>query len=190
MTPPAPTADSVTTILVFRGAGLQARRGDCGLAQGGMRQRGKFFCQTSANLSIQLIPHNAHARGVPPLRASPGIPPPPLHAHDGCGVASAMRARPAAVFGPVDSPPWKRHLRLPGSTFRRELPAVKPNAQFLAGNRWKIGVLVARRDRKHPQPMDAQKPVIPPRLRTRGNVVTIPIGQSEHRAACRVAIDE
>jgi hypothetical protein len=27
-----------------------------------------------------------------------------------------MRARPAAVFGPVDSPPWKRHLRLPGST--------------------------------------------------------------------------
>src|SRR5262249_35543373 len=27
-----------------------------------------------------------------------------------------MRVRPAAVFGPVDSPPWKRHLRLPGST--------------------------------------------------------------------------
>jgi hypothetical protein len=27
-----------------------------------------------------------------------------------------MRARPAAVLGPVDNPPWKRHLRLPGST--------------------------------------------------------------------------
>jgi len=27
-----------------------------------------------------------------------------------------MRALPSAVLGPVESPPWKRHLRLPGST--------------------------------------------------------------------------
>jgi hypothetical protein len=30
--------------------------------------------------------------------------------------ASAILARPAVVFGPVDSPPWKRQRRLPGST--------------------------------------------------------------------------
>jgi hypothetical protein len=30
--------------------------------------------------------------------------------------ASAIRARPAFVLGPVDSPPWNRHRRLPGTT--------------------------------------------------------------------------
>jgi hypothetical protein len=30
--------------------------------------------------------------------------------------AAVMRARPAFVLGPVDSPPWNRHRRLPGTT--------------------------------------------------------------------------
>jgi hypothetical protein len=30
--------------------------------------------------------------------------------------AAAMRALPSAVCGPVESPPWKRHRALPGST--------------------------------------------------------------------------
>jgi hypothetical protein len=74
-------------------------------------------CQTIAKLNIQLIPHNARARRSrryervwrPPRKL-------PRQAFHRRRCASAMRARPAAVFGPVDSPPWKRHLRLPGST--------------------------------------------------------------------------
>ena len=38
------------------------------------------------------------------------------HAAQRLRCASAIRARPSGVFGPVLLPPWNRHRRLPGST--------------------------------------------------------------------------
>jgi len=47
-----------------------------------------------------------------------------------------MRALPAAVFGPVDSLPWKRHLRLPAHLdgTRLALPVARAaNGPLLSG---------------------------------------------------------
>jgi hypothetical protein len=39
--------------------------------------------------------------------------------------ASAIRARPAGVFGPVDLPPWKRQRALPGSALTWQQPPAR-----------------------------------------------------------------
>jgi hypothetical protein len=39
--------------------------------------------------------------------------------------ASATRARPAPVFGPVDNPPWKRQRPFPSSTLTMQVPPAR-----------------------------------------------------------------
>ena len=72
--------------------------------------------------------------------------------------ASAMRARPSAVFGPVESPPWNLHRFCPGSAFARQAmpfrvfaPHVKRKAAtFRARRRGKKAQVNARRSARSP----------------------------------------
>src|SRR5205085_682315 len=76
----------------------------------------------------------------------------PLARHSTAAATPRGCGRPAAVFGPVDGPPGKRHLRLPGWTLTAHgLPCrlrapqrAAPSAA--AAHRWS-GRLRAARDR-------------------------------------------
>src|SRR6266851_4704793 len=48
--------------------------------------------------------------------------------------ASAIRARPAFVLGPVDSPPWNRQRRFPGTTLMMHGAPALVLAQHLGRN--------------------------------------------------------
>src|SRR6516164_9832598 len=48
--------------------------------------------------------------------------------------ASAIRALPSAVLGPVDKPPWNRHRRFPGTTLMMHGAPARVLAQHLGRN--------------------------------------------------------
>jgi hypothetical protein len=51
-----------------------------------------------------------------------------------CRCTSAIRARPAFVLGPVDSPPWNRQRRFPGTTLMMHGAPALVLAQHLGRN--------------------------------------------------------
>ena len=51
-----------------------------------------------------------------------------------CRCASAIRARPALVLGPVDIPPWNRQRRFPGITLMTHGAPARVLAQQLGRN--------------------------------------------------------
>ena len=50
---------------------------------------------------------------------------PSRHARQRRRWASAIRSRPACVFGPVDNPPWKRQRAFPRSTLTKQVPPAR-----------------------------------------------------------------
>jgi len=73
--------------------------------------------------------------------------------------ASAIRARPAFVLGPVDIPPWNRQRRFPGTTLMMHGAPARVLAQHLGRNlRFRLDTLSRNHGYvDHPVGRDAER---------------------------------